>query len=206
MNKSAFYAKVRLSPFGGRLTEGQVQGMERIVDKWLSKPFDKRWLAYMLATACHETAATMQAVRETLAPTDDEAIRILDNAFAKGRLPWVRTPYWRKDADGKSWLGRGLVQLTHKTNYAVMGDALDIDLVGRPELAMDPVVAVDIMFEGMTKGLTGKGDFTGKSLEDYFNSKASDSVNARRIINGTESAAKVSSLYRKFIVAIDGAL
>ncbi len=56
----------------------------------------------------------MQAVRETLATTDAGAIRALESSWMRGKLPWVNTTYWRKHPDGKSWFGRGLVQITHK--------------------------------------------------------------------------------------------
>jgi hypothetical protein len=29
----------------------------------------------------------------------------------------VKPPYWRKDKDGKLWLGRGLVQITRRSNW-----------------------------------------------------------------------------------------
>lgn len=39
------------------------------------------------------------------------------------------------------YLGRGLIQLTGKTNYKACGDALGLDLVGKPEQVEDPAVA-----------------------------------------------------------------
>jgi putative chitinase len=46
--------------------------------------------------------------------------------------------------DGERFLGRGYVQLTGRYNYAQAGRALGLDLVSRPELAADPVVAAKI--------------------------------------------------------------
>jgi predicted chitinase len=200
-HKPVFYSAVRRSIFG-RLSEGQVFGMEAILDSWLARPAltDDRWLAYMLATAAHETAKTMQPVRETLAASDDAAIRILDKAFAKGRLPWVKTPYWRRDSDGKTWLGRGLVQLTHKANYIKLSRQIGTDLVADPDRAMDLDIAVTIMFDGMMFGL-----FTGHRLADHFDGEQEDPVSARMIINGTESAMTVARLYLQFKEAIKGA-
>jgi len=193
MNRAKFFAAVRTSLFSGSLSQSQVEGMEAILDEAGKAVIDPRWLAYMLATAFHETAFTMQPIRETKASTDDSAIAILDRAFAAGKLKWVKTPYWRKDAQGKSWLGRGLVQLTHKVNYETMGPIVGADLVGNPSLAMRDDVAVRIMFEGMARGL-----FTGKKLADYFTSKSSDWVNARRIINGTDRANDVAGYAKRF--------
>lgn len=148
---------------------------------------DPRWLAYMLATAFHETAGTCLPVRETLARSDDAAIAILERAFAAGRLPWVKTPYWCKDSEGKSWLGRGLVQITHRANYARLGKAIGEDLLSNPDRALDRDVALSILFTGMIDGL-----FTGKKLADYFTARRSDWTGARAIINGRESAETVA--------------
>jgi len=87
----------------------------------------------------------MQPVREAMASTDAEAIARLERAWAAGRMTGVRTAYWRRDADGKSWLGRGYVQLTHKSNYIRAGRELGVDLVGNPDLAMDPAIAARIL-------------------------------------------------------------
>jgi predicted chitinase len=112
-------------------------------------------------------------------------------------MPWVKSAYWRKDAQGKSWLGRGLVQLTHKANYERMGPIVGADLVGDPDLAMRDDVAVKIMFEGMARGL-----FTGKKLGDYFTAKLEDWAGARKIINGTDQAEKIAGYGRLFLKAL----
>jgi len=202
MVRKDFFDAVRTSVFGGRLAPGQVAGTEAILDAWDRRPApgDARWLAYMLATAFHETAATMQPVRETLAPSDAAAAARLESAWARGRLGSVKTPYWRADAEGKCWFGRGLVQLTHKANYVTMSRETGIDLVADPGRAMVPDVAVAILFAGMEKGL-----FTGKRLEDYFDDRRSDWVNARRIINGLDRAAEIGALGRSFLAAIERA-
>jgi predicted chitinase len=151
----------------------------------------------MLATAFHETAKTMQPVRETMAASDDEAIAILDLAWRKGRLNQVREPYWRRDASGKSWLGRGLVQLTHRANYAKLSGPVGVDLVTHPEMAMEVGTAVKIMFAGMEKGL-----FTGKRLADFFNPLREDWTGARQIVNGTDRAVTIASHAKRFHAAL----
>ncbi|QRM54705.1 hypothetical protein [Sinorhizobium sp. BG8] len=199
INRKFFFDYVRLHLFDGALTQPQVRGLTAIIDKWeATMPGnDDRWLAYMLATTHYETGRTMQPVRETFAPTDDKAIAILDRAFNAGRLPWVSRPYWNKDAQGRTWLGRGLVQLTHEANYQKMTNETGIDLVSDPALAMDLKVAVDIMFIGMTKG-----SFTGKKLADFFAPGKGDWVNARKIINGLDKAALVGSYGKAYYAAI----
>jgi putative chitinase len=46
--------------------------------------------------------------------------------------------------DGPKFIGRGVLQLTGRANYADYGKKLGLDLVGNPELACDPVVSVKI--------------------------------------------------------------
>jgi hypothetical protein len=211
MNRASFYSAVRSSLFAGKLTQSQVEGFEALLDA-LEKgqdeddgvPLTSDHAAYMLATAYHETAFTMHPVRETLAASDDQAIRILDSAFARGRLPWVRTPYWRKDADGKSWLGRGYVQLTHKANYEKAKAKTGIDFTGNPDLAMVPQHAAAILIRGMEEGW-----FTGRALDDYLDGvDEADSEdlreyrNARVIINGTDKAANIAGHAVKFEAAL----
>lgn len=199
MNRRFFFDTVRARLFHGRLRAGQIEGMNAILDRFEeSMPEgDDRWLAYMLATAFHETAETMQPVRETLAPNDTRAIALLDAAFAAGRLKGVRTPYWRVDTEGKSWLGRGFAQLTHRRNYAAMAKVTGIDLVAAPERAMEIDVAVTILFRGMIDG-----HFTGRKLADFFAGDREDWTGARRIINGTDRAALVAGYARTFYAAI----
>lgn len=94
-------------------------------------------MAYGLATASHETSATMQPVRETLPASDAAAIGTTRQGGFAGGLGSVKTPSWRPDTEGRSWLGRGLVQRTHKRNYEAMSKVTGIDLVGDPSRAME---------------------------------------------------------------------
>jgi hypothetical protein len=192
-DEARFVASVRISIFSGRLRAAQLAGTRTILagfDKALPGG-DPRFLAYMLATTFHETAATMQPVRETLAANDAEAIARLDRAFAAGRLPMVRKPYWRPDAEGKSWLGRGFVQLTHRRNYEAMSALTGVDLLARPERAMEPDVATAILIRGMAAG-----SFTGRRLSDFFSGEREDWEGARAIINGNDRARLVGDYGR----------
>lgn len=199
INRAFFFQVISESLFPNGLRQSQVDGAEAILDAWESAHADKddRWLAYILATAYHESAHTMQAVRETLANSDDQAISRLETAWNAGKLPWVKTPYWRKDEDGRSWYGRGLVQLTHKKNYAALGERLGVDLVADPDLALDPDIAVKIIIAGMIEGL-----FTSRKLKEFFDGDTDDWPGARRIINGLESADKLAGHGRAFYKAL----
>lgn len=199
-----FFQEVRKSLFAGRLKQREVKGLDAILDAWAVLPEAVRdaaggndALAYVLATAFHETAATMQPVRETLALSDAEAIARLERAFRAGRLPTVRTPYWRPDAEGRTWLGRGFVQLTHRRNYEAMSALTGIDLVSKPARAMEMAVAVEILVGGMREGA-----FTGFRLGDYFAAGKLDWAGARKIINGSDRAELVAGYARAFRAAL----
>lgn len=208
-----FFSSVRGSLFAGHLSPGQVAGLTAIVAAWkshgeppgkthesgLAEPVSRNRLAYILATAYHETARRMQPVRETLAPSDAEAIAILDRAFAHGRLGTVKTPYWRRDAAGRTWLGRGFVQLTHRKNYAALSALIGVDLVEDPARALEMETAVAILVRGMAQG-----SFTGRRLSDDIAEGRCDFVNARKIINGTDRAALVAAYAKAFAAALAG--
>lgn len=66
----------------------------------------------------------------------------------------------------------------------------------------EPEISAKIMIEGMTRGISNHGDFTGVSLETYFNSYKDDPINARRIINGLDQANKIAGYHYKFLNAI----
>jgi hypothetical protein len=199
INRDFFFDHTRGSLFEGSLRPSQLNGMIAILDKWEaeSPKDDDRWLAYMLGTAHHETGRTMQPVRETFAATDDDAIKRLERAWVAGKLKWVNTPYWRRDADGKSWLGRGFVQLTHKANYETLGAAINVDLTTDPDQAMDLDTALKVMFFGMRSGL-----FISAKLSDFFNTSKENWVQARKIINGLESADPVANYAKTYYAAI----
>lgn len=193
MKHAAFYDTLRAKrTFGASISSPQVQGCEIILKASAGLPIEHR--AYLLATALHETARTMQPVRETLASTDAQAVARLDAAWRKGQLKWVKSPYWRFDARGKAWFGRGYVQLTHKDNYARAGKALGVDLVDNPSLAMLPEIAAQILVRGCVEGW-----FTGKKLSDYL---PGDYLNARRVVNGTDRAADIARIARDFEAAL----
>lgn len=198
-DQTQFFDLIRATIFGGELRRRQRNGIAIILDSWAGKhgDGDPRHLAYILATAFHETGRRMEPVRETFAGSDAAAIAILERAFRAGRLPGVKTPYWRPDALGQSWLGRGYVQLTHKRNYEAMSVIAGIDLVAAPDRAMEPEIAAIILIEGMMRGI-----FTGKKCADYLHGERPDWVGARRIVNGTDRAASIADHARQFHSAL----
>lgn len=209
MDRAKFFAAVRTSLFSGHLSTNQVNGMEAILDEWQAKPFDSRWLAYMLATAYHETDNTMCAVSENLNysaaglratfPKYFTTAQARTYAYHPERIAnWVyRNRMGNGDfasGDGWRYRGRGLVQITGRDNYAKYGISDD------PDKALDPHKAVEIMFDGMTNGR-----FTGRKLADCFSATATDWLGARKIINGTDRAADIAGYAKKFLAALEAA-
>jgi predicted chitinase len=195
MNLSVFFDEVRHALFKGKLTRNQVSGIKFILEQWDETGFSNRqWLAYALATAFHETAFTMQPIKEMGGPAYFTRIYdIRGNRPYKARELGNLTP-----GDGVKYAGRGYVQLTGKTNYNRASRSLGIDFVRRPDLAMEPANAAFIMFQWMKDGW-----FTGKSFDDYLNDKQCDYRNARRIINGTDKAGTIAGYAIKFEAALD---
>ncbi len=188
INRKLTFDNIR--KYFGKLSVKQVEGFTAIFDEWEAGDYtDLRWLSYMLATAWHETARTMQPIEE----------------YGKGKS----RSYGKKvKHSGVAYFinvlfyGRGFVQLTWYENYQLMGRLLGIDLLNHPELALVMRNAVKIMFEGMTKGSSSFGDFTGRCLEQYFNSTTNDPIGARKIINGTDKAKLIAYYHNLFLKSI----
>lgn len=171
-----FFAHVRAD--FGKLTQPQVDGFSIITAALKGWPVS--WTAYALATAWHETAATMQPVKEY--GGDKYYWRMYD---IDGERPEkAREIGNEKPGDGVRYCGRGYAQLTGRTNYRKFG------IENAPDDAMKPEVAARIMREGMEQG-----SFTGRKLADYL---PGDYVNARWIINGRDKAELIAGYARQF--------
>ena len=179
IDRKAFFSSVRKSLFSGSLTQDQVDGMEAILDEWDIRHLSRLdWLAYMLATTYHETARTMQPIREY--------------GRGKGRK------YGRKDPrTGHAYYGRGFVQLTWADNYKRAGKEIGVDFYNNPDLVMELKHATKILFDGMISGW-----FTSKKLNHYITQTKTDFVQARRIINGMDKARTIAGYAKKFRAAL----
>lgn len=173
-DKAQFYATVRGKL--GRLSAPQVAGFEAVLSAIHGAPLAHA--AYMLATAWHETAKTMEPVREAY---------WLSEQWRKTNLR-----YW-------PWYGRGYVQLTWERNYAHADDALGLDgkLLADADLAMDPTIAARIMVLGMRDGW-----FTGVTLSACLPKQGVATreayMHARTIINGKDRADLVEDYAQIF--------
>lgn len=136
----------------------------------------KNQIAYVLATADHETNHTFKPVTEAY---------------------WLPDPdsYLRKHhADYYPYYGRGYVQLTWDYNYEKYGKLLGKDLLNHPELALEPEVALFVLVHGFKTGA-----FTGRKITDYINAHETDFVKARYCINGKDKAEEIAQLAKEHL-------
>lgn len=175
---SAFYGRVRA--FSGDLEQSQVDGFNALLKAMGDARWPCSWCAYGLATAWHETARTMQPVREAYWVKNAEAWR-------KAHLKYY--PHY----------GRGFVQLTWPFNYEKADHELGLGgkLIADLDLALRPDIAARIMVAGMEAGW-----FTAKSLKTYLPIDGAAGFDAfkeaRRIINGTDKASEIAKLAMMF--------
>lgn len=187
INRNFFFDSVRRTLFNGKLSTGQVAGLNAILNEWDAhyEHNDDRWLAYMLATTHHETDFKMAPIEEYSKGKNKD--------YGK-RLKMSRKPYTDTPA---IFYGRGFVQLTWYENYEKAGRKLNVDLLHKPELALTLPIAAPVMFLGMMEGW-----FTTKKLSDYLVGDKSDWKNARRIINGLDKAEAIAFYALRYYGAI----
>ena len=168
--------------FYGSLPDWQKAPIETLINICLEQGMGGKHIAYVLATAYHESDRfkTKEEYRK-----------------GHGRKYGTRLPVWNHVST--SYHGRGWVQLTWLGNYAQFSARLsalsgeEVDLVNNPDLIINnDKINAYITVVGMKEGL-----FTGKKLSDY-----ADYVAMRRVVNGTDKAAKIAEYAEKFEEAL----
>lgn len=191
MNLKAFYDSIRATLFKGALSSKQVEGIEAMLTEYNRQCInDLRKLAYILATAYHETAKTMQPIAE----------------YGKGvgkdygkKLTMSRQPY---TSPNHIFYGRGHTQNTWYENYynltvAARAQGKNWDFLNNPDLLLQMEPSIWATFYAMKSGL-----YTGKSLAMYFTKDKTDALNARKIVNGLDKAALIKTYYERFYGAL----
>ena len=90
--------------------------------------------------------------------------------------------------DGARFKGRGFVQLTGRDNYARVGTQMHIDLVGSPDLGIEPATAGKIL-----------GQFLKNNESGIRNAlAANDLKTARKLVNGgSNGLARFTDAFRR---------
>lgn len=186
INKTTLFRELKKKlftrKFEGDRGSKQIDGIDIIIDTWEKEypELSMKDVAYILATVYHETAYTMQPIKEGGGPN------------------YLRSKKYYP------WFGRGYVQLTWEYNYKKAKEKLGINFIKDPNLALVPEHAVEILFTGMRDGW-----FTSKSLSTYITEKdngykknLTEFANARRIINGTDKQVKIAKEAAQFYDAL----
>jgi putative chitinase len=206
LNRKPFFDQIRIPLFRGSLGGKQVAGLDLLLTTWehlYRERMPATQLAYVFGTTYHETAATMQPVKEY--GSVDYFTRMYDITGSRPAL--ARSLGNTTPGDGARYAGRGFVQLTGKANYRKATEKLaplgaTVDLVAKPDDAMLPDVAALVLFEGMEEGW-----FTGVKLDDTVDGNVdgdehADFIRARRIINGTDRAEQIARYADVFLAGL----
>jgi len=185
-----FFETVRGSPFGGSLTQRQVDGMNYLLSVWEDK-FEENagdqstpWLAYCLATTFHETAQKMVPIEEYGEGSG--------HVYGKPTGPYEQCYY-----------GRGHVQLTWLENYqkaqGILSDKYDYyaPLVQYPHRMLEDTPSALVLFDGMITGW-----FTGNGLPQFFNENEEDPIGARTVVIGHDKDVIIADYYWSFKAAL----
>lgn len=202
---AAFFASLRRSGlFGAGLTRGQVDGINFKLAAMTAANWPISWAATAFGTVYHETAKTMQPIRERGSGRDLNK-NGWDDYFEKydtGRLAASLGNSPAADGDGVLYIGRGDVMVTGLANYRKLAKLLGVDVVAQPDLLLRPDLSARAMIVGMENGI-----YTGKSLpgvlgRDKGRKTRADYVRTRPIINGTDKAEMIAG----YCIAFEAAL
>lgn len=165
----------------GSLTTKQVAGINAVLKA--SEGLPRSWIAYMLATAWHETNKTMEPVKEAY---------------------WLSEDWRKKNLRYYPWYGRGYVQLTWEENYKAMDKELGLNgvLAKNPDKALEPDIAARVLVNGMTKG---KYDGQGRGLAVFIPcdiGTLEQFRQARRTVNIMDKADLIAGYAIKFQEAL----
>lgn len=192
LDKAAFFATVRAKRaiLGKALTNESVQGFDTVLAAIEGAPLSHR--AYMLATTWHETAHTMQPVREAY---------------------WLSENWRKANLRYYPWYGRGYVQLTWRGNYvradaeaAKTGLSQPGEILASPDLVMRPDISALVLRKGMDEGwFTGVKN--GSVLPAQGVATRKQYMDARTIINGRDKSDLIEDYAQVFERALrDGGL
>lgn len=217
MDSAKFFDHIRASLFGGKLTQDQVEGTQSILSA--SKGLPVEFVAYILATAYHETGMKMVPNRESM----NYSVQGLLNTFGRHRISaadaqklgrtstrpadqraiankvyggeWGRVNLGNiQPKDGWDFRGGGQIHTTGRTNYERVKNATGVDVVANPDLILTPDVSAKALVIGAVQGW-----YTGKKLADYLPGNYRE---ARRVVNALDKADQIAGYAVKFETAL----
>lgn len=167
--------------FGSVKNPKTITVVERIIEYAESKGLNENQIAYILATAYHETAFDFIPKRE-YGSAEYFIKKYWTNSKVRG---WLGND---SATEAVKYCGRGLVQITGEVNYERFG------IANNPEKALEVETAVKILVDGMINGV-----FTGRKLSHYITNEKTDYTNARKIINGLDKAGAIREYANRFL-------
>jgi len=219
-NRALFFTALRTTGLFRTLNDEQVVGIGAILDAAEKHGLPMSHLAYVLATAKHETGGKMSPNRENL-NYSVEALRKkfplrISRADAErlGRKPGEGSlsvdrqrdianliyggEFGRRElgntepGDGWHFRGGGMDHCTGRRNYHAVGEALGMtaSLMTVPDLILDPKIAAEAIVTGLTSGR-----YTGKRLADFLPdgpATIAEYTGSRRCVNGLDQAAAIA--------------
>jgi hypothetical protein len=158
---------------------------------------DVRKAAYLLGTAFAESGYSLQRWEADYVCTG-AGVKYGPDGPCNAALKYYRSTKGKKnyytlgtDSKGFPYFGRGLIQLTGKSNYESYGKKIGVDLVGNGDLAIHDQNSYKIAVEYM-KGRTFKYVLSG------------DLKQARKSVNGgTKGINEVNGAYKAWLEASD---
>lgn len=210
----AFYAAAKKS---GTLSifknEGKhFKGADAIIKHWNAEygHADTRWLAYILATALHESR--LHPVREHFGKTDEDSIRKLRAWASRHSSSNIRKNVYKYTTidpeTGFAYFGRGFVQLTWDFNYKSASKRLGIDpgdkensYYYKPGKQLDPESSVLTLYSGMVYGWYRPTHCLLRYI--YPNQNPANYRLARNIVNGgLDKTARITGYAEAFAKAL----
>lgn len=192
MDKKIFFDELKKTLYKNGLSQSAVDALDAILDETVGKNIPATYVAYMMATAYHESGRDLLPRTENLNYTTAARIKaVWPSRFASttAAQPYVKQPQKLANFvyggrlgntganDGWTYRGRGHVQITGKTNYQKVSKYIGKDAVANPDLMLDIRNSVIALVHCMIDGV-----YTGKKLSDY--NLPGSYFHARAIING----------------------
>lgn len=147
----------------------------------------KYMLAYILATAKHETAQFSTLKEKTDGKKYNPPAR-------------VAKVLWNEPWEGPIYIGRGYVQITGENNYQVWSEKFfwkgnkTILTKYRSILLLNPDIAATILVKGMIEW-----SFTTIGLKSYLGKDSLDFAHARQTVNGMDRSSIISSIAKRYL-------